>query len=305
MPSALPSTSRATRRARQLVLLPVVAVALLSACDESIPPPDSINETYTLWGAFDPRSDVQAVRVVPITDTIGLGTRDALDVTVLSTNVETGAETVWRDSVVQYANGSIGHVYLGDLNPDFESRHVFRVVRPEGAEVSALVPVPPLVEPLLQTVALTAREATYPIFWPGAPQVNAPTLTYFLESGTCQRDSVQIAFPGASDPAEFGWQMAFRLSEDSAPVAARFQEPMALLRLTVRGEVASEGWRLPLAAARDRELLLQPTVLTNVENGFGFIGSAYRTSLTWSPTPAELQRSPFEFRNFGQDCSRG
>ena len=304
MPPPLSIVSQSARRARQLVLLPAAAVLLLSACDESIPTPDAINETYTLWGAFDPRSEVQAVRVVPITDTVGLGSRDALDVTVLSTDLATGAETVWRDSVVQYANGAIGHVYLGEVKPDFESRHVFRVVRPEGQEISALVPVPPLVEPLLQTVGVTAREVTYPIFWPGAPQVNAPTLTFFLESGTCVQDSVQIPFPGASDPAEFGWQMAFRLNEESAPIAARFEEPMALLRLTVRGEVASEGWRLPLAAARDRDLLVQPTVLTNVENGFGFIGSAYRTSLTWSPTPDELQRSPFEARNFGDDCSR-
>jgi hypothetical protein len=214
-------------------------------------------------------------------------------------------ETIWRDSVVTYRGGAIGHVYIGNLRPNFESRHVFRVIPSDGgSEISALVPMPPLVEPILQTVRLTAAETTYPIFWPGAPQINNPTLTYFFEDGNCNRDSLQVPFPGASDPAEFGWQMTLRLDEDSDGIAGRVQFPTALLRLTLRAEVASEGWRLPLAAANDPELLIQPTLLTNVENGFGFVGSAYTVSKSWVPTADELQRTPFERPDFGEDCSR-
>ena len=287
-----------------LALATVLLASSLTACDESIPKPDALEETYTLWGAFDPGSDQQFVRVVPITDTVSMGSRDPLGVDVRSLDLATGAETIWRDSVVTYRGGAIGHVFTADLRPRFESRHVFRVISPDDNEVTALVPMPPLVEPILQTVRLTAADAAYPIFWPGAPQINNPTLTYFFEDGNCNLDSLRVPFPGASDPAEFGWQMMLRLDEDSEESLFRISLPTALLRLTVRAEVASEGWRLPLAAATDPELLIQPEVLTNVENGFGFVGSAYTVETSWEPTSDELQRTPFEFRNFGEVCSR-
>ena len=289
---------------RGFALALILAASSFAACDESIPPPDAIEQTYTLWGAFDPGSDRQYIRVVPITDTVSLGNPDPLSVDVRSLDLATRVETVWRDSVIVYPGGAVGHVFTSDLRPNFESRHVFRVITPEGQEVTALVPMPPLVEPILQTVNLTAAETTYPIFWPGAPQVNNPTLTYFFEDGNCNRDSLQVPFPGTSDPAEFGWQMRLRLDADTEPNAFRISFPTALLRLTVRAEVASEGWRLPLAAANDPGLLIQPEVLTNVENGYGFIGSAYSVEATWEPTSDELQRTPFEVRNFGEDCSR-
>lgn len=296
--------ARMTPLFSRLPLALVLLASSLTACDESIPPPDDIEQTYTLWGAFDPGSDRQFVRVVPITDTVSLGSREPLGVEVRSVDLGTGEETIWRDSVVTYRGGSIGHVFTANLRPRFESRHVFRVIPPESDDVSALIPMPPLVEPILQTVGLTAAEATYPIFWPGAPQLNNPTLTYFFEDGNCNRDSLQVPFPGRSEPAEFGWQMTLRLDEDSEDLLFRVALPTALTRLTLRAEVASEGWRLPLAAANDPELLIQPEVLTNVENGYGFVGSAYTVSKTWSPTPDELQRSPFEVPGFGEDCSR-
>ena len=287
-----------------LALALVLVASSLAACDESIPKPDALEETYTLWGAFNPGSDQQFVRVVPITDTVSLGSRDPLGVEVRSLDLLTGTETSWRDSVITYPGGAIGHVFTSNLRPNFESRHVFSVIPSDGGrEVSALVPMPPLVEPILQTVRLTAAEATYPIFWPGAPQVNNPTLTYFFEDGNCNRDSLQVPFPGTSDPAEFGWQMMLRLDEDTEPNAFRISFPTALLKLTVQGEVASEGWRLPLAAANDPELLIQPEVLTNVENGFGFVGAAYTVEKSWVPTIDELQRTPFERPNFGEDCA--
>ncbi|GAB5536010.1 MAG: hypothetical protein Rubg2KO_22590 [Rubricoccaceae bacterium] len=306
-PTPLPSPARmaAPFSRLPLALATLLLASSLAACDESIPKPDEIEETYTLWGAFNPSSDQQFVRVVPITDTISLGSRDPLGVEVRSVDLLTGAETSWRDSVVTYPGGATGHVFTSSLRPSFESRHVFRVIPTDGRdEVSALVPIPPLVEPILQTVNLTAAEATYPIFWPGAPQVNNPTLTYHFEDGFCNRDSLQVPFPGTSDPAEFGWQMRLELDEDTEPNEFRISFPTALIRLTVRGEVASEGWRLPLAAADDPELLIQPEVLTNVENGFGFVGAAYTVETSWVPTIDELQRSPFERPNFGEDCTR-
>lgn len=289
---------------RLTVPLAALVALTLAACDESIPPPDAIEETYTLWGALDPQSDVQAIRVVPITDTVGLGSPAPLGVEVRSTDLATGTETVWRDSVVTFGNGAVAHVFLADLRPRFESRHVVRVVPPAGDVVSALVPVPPLVEPIRQTTRLTASEATFPIFWPGAPQLNNATLTYYLESGTCERDTVQVEFPGTADPVEFGWQMTLRLDEDSEDVVRGLSMPQALKKLTVRAEVASDGWRTPLAARTDPSLLLQPSVLTNVENGYGFVGSAYRLEISWVPNVDELQRTPFERPNFGEDCSR-
>ena len=50
-------------------------------------------------------------------------------------------------------------------------------------------------------------------------------------------------------------------------------------------------------------MLIEPGTLSNVTNGFGFVGSAYTLSVSWAPTPDELSRSPFRQPGFG--CGAG
>ena len=191
----------------------LVAALALSACDDSIDTPDSLRGTYTLWGALDPTADVQSLRVIPVSDTIGRGNAAPLPITVASVDLATGTETAWRDSVVTFRNGSIGHVYRAALHPAFGSRHRIVVHRESGADVSALVAIPPYVEPVIQAPR-TSGGIQFPILWPGAPQLNRVRVVYTLEGGSGQGGELTRDLVGASGPVEFGWQTVLDLSED-------------------------------------------------------------------------------------------
>lgn len=297
------SVSSPWRTVRVVSVLSLVAV-LLVGCEEDIARPPDLPAYYTLWGAFDPLAGMQAVRVVPITDTVGLGSADALPAVVTSVDLQTGVETPWRDSVVVFSNGGYGHVYLADLRPAFGSLHVFRVLDEGGTETSALVSVPPLVEPILQTPILGASRVDYPHLWVDAPRLNRVRARYALEDETCDPRSVERELaPTIASPVEFGWRTLLPLRDEArAIILGNDNRPLALLGIEMIVEVASEDWRPP-GGVFDPEVLVEPGTLSNVTNGFGFVGAAYEVSVSWKPTPDELNRSGFRQPGFG--CGAG
>ena len=146
-------------------------------CDASIDTPPSLRGTYTLWGTLDPTSDTQAVRVVAVTDMLLAQSLAQLPVTVASTDLATGEETVWRDSLVPFRNGSVGHIYAARVRPGFGGRYRVAVRRDgDGGEVSATMTLPPLVVPVVQPVNLTDGTKVT-VFWPGAAQLNRVRVT--------------------------------------------------------------------------------------------------------------------------------
>ena len=293
--------SSAHRRAfvRFATLAVLVALVPLSGCEEAVGTPPDLDAAYTLWGAFDPTADSQSVRVIPITRTIGGSRPDPLDVVVTSVDLATGAETAWRDSVIAFDDGTFGHVYFADLRPAFESRHVFRVVDADG-ETSALVSVPPLVEPRRRPAELGVT-TSYPTIWTGAPQLNRVRAAFDVVNNLCgRRTSVMDVPPVRAQPVEFGWQVVLPFSEMAHNLLAeeiRLYPPelgqrraLSVEKITLMAEVASEDWRPP-GGVFDREVLVEPSLLTNVRRGFGLVGAAYPVSLSWVPTPNEVART--------------
>ena len=291
-----------------LRLLPVFfgLLVLASGCTEEIAAPPELRAYYTLWGAFDPTADMQAVRVIPISDTISVGSADPLPVTVTSVDIASGEEKTWRDSVVTFSNGAVGHVYVSDFRPAYGSEHVFRVRGEDGTETSALVAVPELIEPIRQTPDIVGG-VTYPHLWIDAPRLNRVRAEYEVETQSCSADFIEVGLrSGSARPVEFGWQTRLQLRQEAAEVIGRYarlneyEDPLALRKVTLIVEVASEDWRPP-GGVFDPELLVEPGTLSNVTNGFGFIGSAYEVRVTWTPTFDEIARTPFRFPGFG-DC---
>lgn len=154
-----------------------LGIAVVAGCDSSIEAPPSLRGTYTLWGALDPTADTQAVHVVAGTDTLLAQSPAPLPVTVTSRDLATGVETVWRDSLVTFRNGSVGHVYRARFRPGFGGRYRVAVRRDgDGGEVSATMTLPPLVVPVVQPVNLTDGTKVT-VFWPGAAQLNRVRVT--------------------------------------------------------------------------------------------------------------------------------
>jgi hypothetical protein len=221
-----------------------------------------------------------------------------LDATVSSTDLRDGAVTTWRDSIVTFPNGTVGHVFVADLDVDYNGVYRVDAVRSDGATSTALVTVPPLVEAFLEVDEGGSPEEA--ALWPGVPQLNAPEVTAVLQDAGCAINSVRIPFTDIEDasaePSEFGWRTQFSLARLRDELPGHLTNS-ALLQLTLHAEVASQEWRFPTDEF-DPEILIEPGAFTNVEGGFGFVGAAYPTSLVWQPDSRAATRAGFQVPGF-------
>jgi hypothetical protein len=276
------------------LLLLAVGLAALVGCDEEIAAPDALGAYYTLWGALDPTSALQAVRVIPIEDQPGGADPAPLDAAMTSEDLETGAVAAWRDSVVTYADGTVGHVFVADTEVRYGATYRVTVTRGDGATTAANVRVPPLVLPYRQATTISLDGVFMPVLWQGAPQLNRLAVTYRLQDATCRAFDYAVDFEGEAEPYEFGWTTTLDLRDDAARVLSALGDaPHTVLSVTLAGEVASDEWRPP-EGVFDPEVLVEPGLFSNVEQGFGFVGGAYEAALTWTPEAAAITAAGFE-----------
>ena len=267
----------------------------LTACNSTVTPRNVLDKEYTVWGAFDPTTDLQAIRIVPILESPELRTDEPLDVTVTSTNLDTGDSIVWRDSLVAYGSTS-ARIYIADFQPAFGSHHQLDIVPASGKPLRVYVPVPPSNDPVISSV-LDYAGSIFTIAWPGASQLNAVQLTYRVQDFDCEIDEYTYDFPGISEVSEAEARLVLDLHFTADKLRGEFPDgspdPDGPLRLPLDGlrieaEVASSTWQMDPMLAADPEALRKADVFTNVENGFGFVGSAYPDTIRWTPTEEEL-----------------
>lgn len=283
----------------RLLSLFLLWTAFGMGCDEAVTPPEAIEAYFTLWGALDPEAEVQAVRVVPLMPDLDSEVPRDLQVVVTSQDLETGEVVTWRDSVVTFSDGSLGHVFLGTFRPSYGGRYRLEVRRADGARTAANISVPLRVQPFRQATQLVPGDALFPIYWPGALQLNALEMTYELENGSCDRFPFALRFEGEAEPSEFGWTTTVLLGEDAERILEALEgREHAPTRITLRAEVATAEWRAP-GGVFDPDLFLEPGTFSNVENGFGFVGAAYAVEVSWTPEPAAITRTAFSLPGFG------
>jgi hypothetical protein len=274
-------------------LFAAVLLATAAGCAEDVATPPPSGAAFTLWGALDPASDAQALRVIAVTTVIE-NEPGPLDATVTSTDLRNGAVTTWRDSLVTFGNGTTGHVFIADIDIDYNGVYRVDAVRSDGATSTALVTVPPLVEAFSELDEGGSPEEA--ALWPGVPQLNAPEVTALIQDAGCVVNTVSVPFTdienAEAEPIEFGWRTQFSLARFRDELPA-FLANGAVLRLTLDAEVASVEWRFPVEDF-DPEILIEPGAFTNVEGGFGFVGAAYPASLTWVPDPRATSRAGFQ-----------
>lgn len=264
------------------LVLALGAAVLVAGCAEDVGLPPRPAAAFTLWGAFDPTAPRQMVRVVPLDPDIEPDPPGPIDATVTSHDFATGVTTTWRDSLVQYADGTTGHLFIGAVPVTYGGRYRLEARRSDGVTARATLLVPPLVQPVLE--ADPAHTPIERVAWPGAPQVNAVEVVYLVENANCQRREVAIPFEGVTEPTEFGWRVVLDLEDEYVRLRRDALDglPHALASVTVRGEVAGADWRFP-SSAFDPVLLQEPGAFSNVEGGFGFVGAAYPVAFSWQP----------------------
>lgn len=299
-------------RAVCLLLGLVSAAALmLSSCDATIPPAPDRSMPFTLYGVLTPEADTQWVRVFPVQKMLRPEGAPDLQARFTSIDRSTGERRRWRDSLFQEEDGRYVHVFWAPFRAERGHTYHLAVERPDGSSTTAKVTVPP-------DVALE-REGEASVHVNGAPRLLKIEVQYHVryQTGSDRTLPVSLFYDGAQEPREEGWLIPIYLSGARSVIEGRMRncnisfDQITIDRMTLRMMVVNEPWvpppgefkrpLKPLCAKPpprrgpgtfDPEILVEPKTMSNVENGFGFVGAGYRFTADITPPEEVLGASP-------------
>lgn len=290
-----------------MALLACCAFAIMG-CEEEVTAVLGSERAFSLYGVLSPQLDTQWVRVFPVVDRLEPAADEPLGAILVSTDLETGEEYEWSDSIITDAFGQRAHVYWAPFAAEYDHSYRLRVRGTDGAEASVVVSVPPRTEVVVQEADVDALTAVIPVLIQGdAPRLIRVEVEYsvaYRAAGDANPSSaaVVIPYPEASYSTQDGWVVPIDL--DAAFVAvsdslvSRIDRPIDrnygvyLNFTTLHLIVANEEWNPP-GGSFDPNVLVQPGTLSNVENGFGFVGAGYRHEHEWIPDNSAARAAGF------------
>ncbi len=270
----------------------VLAIGL-GACEESVNPILESDQQFTIFGTLDMDQDTQYVRVIPIRRTLETDASAPLNVTFTSTDLVAGETITWRDSLVGFPDGSFGHVFYTPLR--LRPGHTYRVeVRSPDSDIvtsaETTLPAEPqaIVMPEeVEFILTTQVRASQQILWQGLsqePYSIEQWYRFFTVEDFSFRD-IQLPYVPLNGPAEGQadtWEITLNLvrDRDTMETFIELNESTSLAGLGLRITLLDEAF-VPPGGVFDPDVLSQPGTLSNVENGFGFVGSIGRFSVEW------------------------
>jgi len=270
-----------------------IAAGLLAGCDSTdVDPYIDSNQYFSIYGSLDMQLKTQYIRIVAI-DTV-FGSREAeLDATVTTTDLNTGEVEEWRDSLYQFDDGTTGHVFSSDFRIRAGHSYRLEVRRSDGVVTSAETTVPPEPRAELGESALsTPPESALPkgfqrVFWRGLTREPHRVDVYYRYRTIPGNPFIDVEVPyrtaSSSEDTSEGWEITVSYTADNDTLNdAIGGRGLRLAGVAMQIVVLSEDW-VPPGGVWDPEVLSQPGVFSNVENGFGFFGSAGRYSVEWVP----------------------
>lgn len=277
----------------------MVATILVAGCDSTEVDPFLDSDRYfSVYGSIDMQLREQYLRVVPV-DTIFGARPDDIDAIVTTTDLITGEIEVWRDSLFTFDDGRIGHVFISNFR--IRAGHTYRleVERSDGALSWAETTVP--LEPKAivgESIVTSPPESPLPtgfqrIFWEGLTTEPYRVDVYYRYRSIPGNPFIDVAVPypteSASEDTSQGWEVMVNYSTDRDTLNEAIGGlGLRLAGLAMRVVVLADDW-VPPGGVWDPEVLSQPGVFSNVNNGFGFFGSAGRYSVEWIPRNREVR----------------
>ncbi len=300
------------RRSILLVGFVLTVSSVLPACDDPfLDPYVNTGRWFTIWGFVDASKTEQVVRVIPVTRTSTADRAPSvedLDATVVSIEVATGVATTWHPTVVEYADGSWGHVFR--TNARFRQGYHYRleVRRSDGrtAYADTWIPVDDPLHVVQRDSVRFDPDGHYRqrIVLRGIASPWNLRVTYLAQSGVARLvHEVPYARAGRRT-AEGDWELDIDLSADQPAVKQHVREailsgevpgegglstPFNLHQMGIRLTKTDADWDLP-EGPLDPDRFALPGAHTNVENGYGYWGSALPFEAKWLVT-YELSRN--------------
>lgn len=286
-------------------LMACLLFLLVTGCDEEIDPLAGSDRGYTLYGVLSPQLDTQRVRVYPVEDLLSPTEPGSLGVRLVSEDVTTGQTRVWRDSLIQEPDGRYAHVYWAPFQAAYD--HTYRITAedPSGEVSRAEARVPAQSQIVLRSAEQDQSGVTVPAFINAdVPRLNTVEATFHIKwdegPSATTTARVPVSYDDRVQKTEGGWVIPINLSETfstfrDALREAEAWEPsfgLALLNIQLQLVVANEEWSPP-EGVFDPDVIVQPGTMTNVENGFGFIGAGYRLEESWLPADSVRRAAGF------------
>ncbi|MBO6575986.1 MAG: hypothetical protein JJ896_09940 [Rhodothermales bacterium] len=274
-------------------LLVLAALVFFTGCDEEVVAVTGTDRAYSLYGVFSPQLDTQWVRVFPIEGSLRLAGDSPLAATVTSDVGGRPDGRVWTDSVMIETSGQFAHVFWAPFSAEYERTYTLRVSGDDGRMSRATATVPPETEMILP--ARTNQPASvFSVRVQGAaPNLIRIEITYSvrylgfggieIERFTVGYDDEAVQTSGGWDiPVSAGLDVGGRMRALAAEGLRRDVAEFKVSRIDVRLIVANAEWKPP-GGSFDADVLVQPGLMSNVTNGFGFLGAGYRHQASWIP----------------------
>lgn len=284
----------------------IAVLLLFAACRETVNTRLDIDQPYSLFGMMNPKSDTHAVRLFEIKSNIALVRPEPLDAVVATTNLDTGVQIIWKDSVVTLDDGDYRHVFWAAFEAAGGETYRLEVVRSDGATSAAVttIPHPVELEPL-EPDTLKPAEAFMPLqirgMPPSLPRIDVEyVLVGFGEGGSDPVfKSLIFNYVGEPEPDPDGFLLKVDLIRDYNEIYRAFNEDNSvatdiidLRQINVTVHVGDESWVSPIGVF-DPDYLVEPGSFSNVDNGFGYFGSGYTEYVSFRPPVALIRRAGF------------
>ena len=270
-----------------LPTLPILlTLAVLAACSSELEPFTGTSEApFALYGYLDANADTQFVRVSAVRHTPE-DHGDPLDADVVLTDLGSGEQTIWQDSLLLLDDGTEARLFYAPLRVGAGTAYRLDVRRTaDGAATQATTEVPsrPGFQPGLAEARFGSIRQT--VYWLGLTRrPSETTLRYRVgEVGDTAVQVVELPYLMAGEAGQVstdagvrqGWGFPIFLSEDRREVLRRLERPatdstLALYDVTMRIERLSAAW-----GEQENPI--------NIENGFGFFGAVAAYEATWRP----------------------
>ncbi|MBO6576737.1 MAG: hypothetical protein JJ896_13995 [Rhodothermales bacterium] len=285
---------------RCIFLIAFLGLAV-AACDTAIDPFDRDGLQFSIQGYLDAQADTQYVRVTPLRDSLALNLFESPDYTVELHHEVDGRTVRMQDSLFRFVGGRFAYNWWASGELEHGRGYRLTVQGADGATSSVRVQIPesiPEMELIIPRDPFTPlRFLTQAIKIRKVEKLAALQLKYrvvFPPQVEAEPQIVNMSILQRVGPIGPDLGIAFFPYKD---LMARFDGACPLVLSTeVILAASTDDW--PDLEGIDPETLARPDVISNVENGVGFLGGLSITREDWGELTQLAQGLQFQ-------CERG
>lgn len=281
---------------RQISLLTsLLSLWLLASCDEvTVNPIVESNQYYTVLGYLNMGAQVHYVRVVPLRGTVTQPDTPDRSAKVRTTDLNTGEQVAWRDSLVTLSDGKPAIVYYARFYVQDNHLYKLEVIRPDGKITSAETLVPQRSPLTFSSISVSPRIGFTSIYTQTLTYTSLSEIPYDVEvwyryyNGHNQpftdvKMRYQDVYGRKGSLVDGKFQVTINYTEDKVQMERKeIYNPTGatLYGVGIRLIRLDDTWKAP-NGVWDPEVIAQPNVFTNVNNGFGYFGAVGQFDREW------------------------